>query len=237
MEEERIIQVEAFYNGRLSKDDQQQFMRDLEEDPALKRVFEEYELCLSVIDRQVEKELRSKFDTWRAPQKESKTRTLFVMMSIAASLLLLISFYFIFVSSKPNTADQLAYDVYTLPKSPGSTMGEGDQHWLQGKEAYNNKDFHRAISEWSAIKNPTPEETYYLAHSYFNIRDYAKAEALFRQVALGTSVYNYPADWYLTLSYLALNKKDEFKKQLDKIIVDKDHPYNSEARELIRKMQ
>jgi hypothetical protein len=76
-----------------------------------------------------------------------------------------------------------------------------------------------------------------LAHSYFNGKKYDQAVFLFQQLTSGSSVYNYPSDWYLALSYLALNDHDKSRKQLEAILKDKDHPYYAEAAQLKKKMR
>lgn len=236
MEEGYIKRVEAYINRKLNEDERRRFEADLKNDQALRIIFDEYTLAMAVIDQQVENDLRSKFQTWRADNQPDKSRMLVVFMSIAASLLLLITVYFFISSPSVNKGAQLALDVYTLPKSSGSTMGESDRHLSLGRQAYDNKEFQQAIAEWSAIEAPTPEVTYYLAHSYFNVKEYDQAALLFQRLASGSSVYNFPSDWYLVLSYMALDDREKGIQQLEKIINDKDHPYHLEAQQLKTKL-
>lgn len=236
MEEEYIKRVEAYVNRRLREDERVQFEADLTSDQGLKNIFDEYSLAMAVVDRQVENDLRLKFQTWRTNSKRGKSRMLVISMSIAASLLLLITFYFLILSPPVTESKQLALDVYTLPKSSGSTMGESDQHLSMGRQAYDNNNFQQAIAEWSTVTTLTPEVTYYLAHSYFNIKKYDEAALLFQRLASSSSVYNFPSDWFLALSYLALDNHERGMRQLEKIVNDKDHPYRQEAQQLKAKV-
>lgn len=235
MEEEYIKRVEAYLSRRLSEGERVQFEAELNSDQVLKNIFDEYTLAMVVIDRQVENDLRLKFKTWRVENKRARSRTLVLWSSMAASLLLLITFFFIF-SPPVSKSKQVALDVYTLPKSSGSTMGESDQHLSMGRQAYDNSDFQQAIVEWSTVTAPTPEVTYYLAHSYFNTKKYDEAASLFQRLASSSSVYNFPSDWYLALSYLARDNHEKGMQQLAKMVKDKDHPYHHEAQQLRAKL-
>lgn len=230
--EEYISRAERYLRHDLDEAGRRQFEADMKEDAELKDIYQKCKFAMDVINNQVESDLREKFGHWKKERSQATRRTLYWYSAIAASILLLISFYFILTSPQQKSGAQLAHELYSLPKGPGSVMGDADIHWSKGAEAYNRGDFKEAAAEWAYIDNPGPETTYYLAHSYFNSSQYAKASAAFDKLSTGTSVYNYPADWFLALSLLAEEKEELSRAQLGKMISDQRHPYYEDALKL-----
>lgn len=232
MEQDYINRVETYLTGSLSKEDKKQFEKDLENDSNLQQAFQECILAIDVIDNQVAKDLKLKFTEWNQ-EKEKFNIWRSPILKIAASIVLVVGVFFIFFQESGSLSNEkISQKYYNLPNIPSSSLGTVDQQWSKGLEAYRKKLYDEAITAWVPIKNSSPEVNYYLAHSYFNIQDYKSAATLFEELSRGTSVYSFPSDWYLTLSYLAVDDIMLYKKNLHEIIGDKDHPFYSDANSL-----
>jgi len=234
MEDQYVNRVETYIRGDMTEREAKQFEEELETNSVLADVYREYTLATEAVDQQVEMDLKDQFEAWeREEDKRPKGVVIPLFMKIAASLIILVGVsYLIFHKSKTLTGEQLALKEYKLPESQGSTMGEGNELWSVGLWAYENKDYAEAIKNWSELENPNPEMLYYLAHAYFNTGQYDNALSLFKELSNGTSTYNYSSDWYLLLTYLAADHKEEFDQLVAKISDDPNHPYQKDAIEL-----
>ena len=94
MNSKHTSRVESYFKKSLSDKELKQFVNDLENDPELRKVFEEHKLAMDVIDHQAEKELRSKFADWNKAGRSNKVRSLNIYIGLAASILLLVGLYF-----------------------------------------------------------------------------------------------------------------------------------------------
>jgi tetratricopeptide (TPR) repeat protein len=238
MDQQHINRVEAYFGKQMSGEQIRQFKHDLSHNAELKQVYFEYQLAMDAVDQQVEEELRDQFKTWdRKGKAEKPLRWLTPnFWKIAASLALIACLYYLLISSDQFlNGEELSISYYELPVSPGGNMGKGEEKWSNGIQAFEKKDFDEAIAEWTQIEKPSAEQTYYLAHAYFNTNKYAQAAPLFKILSEGTSVYSFNAEWYLALSYLALNSKAEFMDEIAIITKNPYHPYLEEAIELRKK--
>ncbi|GEM_PF-2503210 len=236
MEQDNVNKVESYFRDELTPGEKEQFLKEMDENPELERLYSEYMLSMEAIDQQVETELRDQFNEWEGnvENEKSKVRFMPIIWKVAATLILLAVAYIVFyqVNIETTSGDKLALSEYQLPESPGSTMGDGNAQWSEGIRFFESNDFNGAVDSWSAIENPNPEMQYYLAHAYFNIGDYNEAANLFQALSEGNSVYGYSSDWYLLLTYMANNQQNDFNKQLARISDDPTHPYLEDALDL-----
>lgn len=232
--EEHIARVEAYFRHELSDSEVTELKSDLQKDDDLHNLFKEYQLAFDVVDREAEKDLREKFKDWEISKSPSKSG--FSTLGIAASIVLLIGFYFVFIYEDDITSLELAESYYAIPEAPSNSMGDSDQEWSDGVFAFGNGDFTSAIQQWEKISDPTYEQSYFLGHAYFNVNAYNQSAQSFLTLSDGTSSYALASKWYLALSYLALEDHEAFERiTLD--IMDESNPYNSEMNALYGKYQ
>lgn len=229
MEKQYVEKANAYFKHQLSSDEQVKFEKEIEADPELRQFVEEYQLAIDAIDYNEEAVLKDKFSTWRKNEKKTSIRRLIVYSSIAASIAILLGFFINSYFSGPKTYQELAYQNYYLPESPGASMGDSQLHWNQGINAFKTKDYQIAIQEWEQIPGSDPEINYYLGHAYFNVKDYQKASVIFNALSKETSIYSFPSDWYLLLCYLSENNIEMYNHQSDKILANKEHPFYNDA--------
>jgi len=237
MNEELNNKIDAYFKHALSKAESDAFERDIQNNPELSRLMDEYRLAMDVIDQQQENELRLKFSSWKQDEKQVVVRSITPYLAIAASILILVGLYIFYDKSKPATYTQIALQYYNLPGSPEYSMGLEQIHWQKGIELYTNKDFKQAAHEWVQITDANPEVKYYLAHCYFNLKEYNQATSLFKELSEGTSVYSYPSDWYIVLSLLSNGDIEQATDVIEKIIAAKEHPYYSQTSDLKAKIK
>jgi tetratricopeptide (TPR) repeat protein len=232
MEKQYVEKANAYFKHQLSPDEQVKFEKEIEADPGLRQFMEEYQLAIDAIDHNEEAILRDKFSTWRKNEKKTSIRRLIVYSSIAASIAVLFGFFISTYFSGPKTYQKLAYQNYHLPESPGASMGDSQLHWNKGIDAFKAKDYQIAIQEWDQIPEPDPEINYFLGHAYFNVKNYKKASEIFNVLSKQTSIYSFPSDWYLLLSYLSEDNIEKYNQQSDKILKNKEHPFYNDALKL-----
>lgn len=232
MDEKKINRIEAYLNNAMDVAERKQFEQDVLNDQELEQLLDEHRLVLDVIDQQEENNLRAKFTDWNKEKNQNKTRRIAVFMALVASITLLLGIYFFNYKLKSESYYQLASDFYRLPDTPAHSMGAGQMHWEKGLISFSEESYHKAINEWNKIENPNAEINYYLAHAYFNVNDFGRAVTIFKDLSEGTSVYGYPAVWYLLLTLLASEDTIRFNNQIELILANKDHPYYMDAVEL-----
>jgi hypothetical protein len=237
MEEQQLKQVEAYFKRKMTFEENEKFEEDIRKNSELKRIVDEYQLTMDVIDQQEEIILKEKFIQWKKAEKKTITPRLVFYSSIAATIAVLFGIFAIKSLSGPNTYKELAYTSYQLPDSPSASMGDSQIHRNAGIMAFKTNSFQEAVEEWSQMEVTDSEIDYYLAHSYFNLELFSKASVLFNEIAKGTSTFNYPSDWYLLLCYLSEGNMVEFNQQMEKIITDKQHPYYDDAVSLKEKLK
>ncbi len=236
MEEQQLKQVEAYFKRNMTSEEHEKFEKRIYNDSDLKRIVDEYQLTMDVIDLQEERILKEKFVRWKQTEKKTIVRRLVLYSSIAACIAVLFGMFIIKSLSQPKTYQELAFASYQLPESPSSSMGDSQVHRNAGIMAFKVKSYQEAIDEWSQMEETDPEIKYYMAHAYFNLNLFQKASVLFNEIAKGTSTFNYPSDWYELLCYLSHEDLENYNQQMDKILNDKNHPYYRDARKLKEKL-
>lgn len=237
MEEQQLKQVEAYFKRQMTFGENEKFEEKIRKNSELKRVVDEYQLTMDVIDQQEETELKEKFNQWKQGEKKTITRRLVFYSSVAASIAILFGIFAIKSLSGPDNYRELAYSNYQIPGSPSASMGDSQVHRNAGISAFKIKSYQEAINEWSQMDAKDPEINYYMAHAYFNLELFQKASVLFNEIAKGTSTFNYPSDWYLLLCYLSAEDMIKFNQQLDKILNDEQHPYYDDGVKLKEKLK
>ena len=240
MDQEYINKVEAYIGGKLTAEEKRTFDNELVENSDLAQVYREFVLAMDVVDQREETELKEKFRSWdRSEVDNSRSIKFFpVLWKVAASFILFAGIYSVYLQTVQSfdSYAELALSKYEIPESPGRTMGDTNELWSTGLDAYEKEDFGSAIENWTTIEKPTPEMQYFLAHAYFNYEEYENAAALFENLAINSN-YKNNSDWYLLLTYLTMDNLDLFNVQFEKIKKVPNHPFIKDALKLKKKSQ
>ncbi len=184
------------------------------------------------------------------PRRKQKTaaRVPWRLMAIAASFLLVLSFWFTpFQSSQINPHASLAELELAdepHPMSLDRVLDDKSQELiLPFLNAYAEGDFPRAVVRGEELQRQFGLQTidrFFLGLSYLYSQDYAKATPMLAQTVTeieGQTDFSFRDDtyWYYSLALLKENKVDMAIDQLQKISSTHDH--YKKARELIRILQ
>jgi hypothetical protein len=97
----------------------------------------------------------------------------------------------------------------------------GDQNLKAAQEAFNAKDYKKAVVAFDKITDfRDPELQLFYAISLIETNNYPEAQLFLDQLRNGNSVYKHKATWYLALSYLKQDKKEACKSTLKEIPAD-----------------
>jgi len=112
----------------------------------------------------------------------------------------------------------------------------------KAKEAYQKGAFQEAIDLLSSVETDTPnylEAKKVLGHAYFRNEDYAAAGRAFQEVIdSGYPAFAEEVAWERLLGYLALGEteNDAFRKLIQEMIEDPEHPDHANAMALSRRL-
>ena len=235
MDQNKIERLDAYLREDLDVTERRRFEKELDEDKELFEMFVENKVAMDLVDRQIQLEMEEQFADWEKEKHEGGKHRFISpgLYRIAASLIFFVGLlYVLFQYTYQPTYHEVAIEQYKLPADPGSTMGEGDQLWSEGLEAFRSSDFEEAISIWIQIDPPRSESQYYLAHAYYNNNQPQEAAKIFRNISESSSIYSFDADWYLLLNYLSMEDEEKVKTQLQRISNAPDHPYKEDAQRI-----
>ncbi|HOK52202.1 MAG TPA: hypothetical protein PLD12_01070 [Bacteroidales bacterium] len=181
-------------------------------------------------------------------EKERKHRTLFsnnrgmrnIYLAIAASVVILIGIVgvirFTAVASGKNYED-IFYSYYqpypvTYQSRDAQQGNEGNLLSL-ALQAYENKEFYKAITLFSNVETSIPDCTlmaaFYKGISCIEVSDYKNAIQSFHKVINAPyNTYTASAHWYVALTWLKLNNVEESRKHLN-WLVKNDRQLNTKA--------
>lgn len=244
MDEKTIRLFDDYLQGALSPEAKKAFESRLKTDPALNDAF--------IIFRDVNQHLRhhhseeratfkstletiadQHLDALVAPKKEVKViRFNPWKYAIAASVVLLIGFMFMYQPGQPLYADY----AFNEPISLVERDGEGTA-FAKAETAFNAKKYQEAITYFDAIlasDSANAEVQYYKGIALVEIENYEQADAIFSQLADGNTLYKHKATWYNALSKLKQGDENACKQLLEKIPVSAED--YEVAQELLKKL-
>ena len=121
-------------------------------------------------------------------------------------------------------------------KAHFTERSEGDTNLKKAQEAFNNKEYQKAVDSFEQIsKEELGDESYlYYAISLIEVNEYYKSESILGKIKEGNSVYKEKAIWYLGLSKLKQKKYADCKAILEKL--SKEAEDYDKAQEIIKKI-
>jgi tetratricopeptide (TPR) repeat protein len=144
--------------------------------------------------------------------------------------------------SKENNRDEIYYMTYAenLYKEPSLSTLRGSNPntlLLEANDAFIDKDYQKVVAILKDIEPLDPqyaETKVILAHSYFKLKQYEKAQLIFKELIKTGNPYTEDAEWFLLLCYLTNFSKN--KKNIDinlqNILKDSLHKHYNQAQEL-----
>jgi len=148
-----------------------------------------------------------------------KLRLIRPLLVAAASIVLLIGFFYLYPSDvSPSHLATQYVETQTL-QHPGSFKGVSivNQSRTQGIIAFNNGDFKQAIIHFEEISAPNDEDTYYLGLAHLKVGQYKDAAVKLEQSANNTSRFHEEVNWFLALTYILDGRSADALSYLSKI--------------------
>ena len=249
-----------FLNDEMDKAESQAFKARLESEPELKAEVEYYRKAkqgfdtlkaeafqenLEAWESEIEEETEAKSDNVRDinPAKGRSGRGIFPLLAMAASIVAtILIFWFVIQSSSGLTTDDILASYTPEHEMPLVRNTDGSEHRLkEGIIAYTEERFGDAAQYFESIPATDPQYTdaqMYLGYAMFEDGRYRQAISAFEIVEQANSPrFSDKADWFIALSYLALDKNEEWRSNLNRIAGDDSHQYNKEAFEIIGKLE
>lgn len=217
MQDQDYILFEDFLSGNLDQRAAQAFESRLETDSIFNESFETYKNASQFVEnhyKNAEKteDFKNQLDSVSSnyfknkSTKKAKTKRINPWFySMAAAAILVIGFFIGQQFSNPIYDDYANYGTISL-----IVRGNQDAILQKAETAFNNHNYRDAESYFAELLETDSnniEWQLYQAVSLVELKEYNKADALFRDISKTPSVYKNKAMWYLALS--KLKQKDE----------------------------
>ena len=247
MKDQDYIQYEAYLSNELSKDKAVEFKNRLKRDSEFNKAFNiykelhvflehkfEYENTTDAFKSNLKTISNSHFNkTETTSKKTQKGKSFnFYKYTIAACIIVLFGIFTFNQFSSPVYADYANYDAISL-----TVRGENDDLLKQAENAFNSKDFKKALKLFDEIYDKdilNYEIKLYKSIALIEANQFLEAEKLLRDIEGSNSAYKNKAKWYLALSKLKQKDYDACLKILKTIPEDADD--HKQAKKLIKKI-
>lgn len=236
---DKDILLNNYFEGNLSEEEKQQFDELLSNDSEFKTEFEfqkKAKVAVVLSERQKLKNQLKEIENSRKLKNKNKT-----WLSIAASIVVVLSLGFIFFWNSSTTNDDLYADFYeTFPNIEApTTRGENNLNIKsEAFYAYDSKDYKKATELFSEIYKveKTDYAIFYIGLSEMELNEHKKAINTF-SLFEGDSNNNfyYYVKWYKALCYLKENDIENSKKLLNEVTKN-TNPFQLKSKELLSKL-
>lgn len=239
MKEEIYLLFDQYLQGELSEKDRLDFEKQLSENAELKSEFETF--------KEVQLQLETKFDfavdreTFEAnlknisrdyfKPKKAKLISMKPYVYMAAATVILLLGLFLFHPSEPKFEDYNQFENAYLTE-----RGEGLELVKEAENAFNAKDYKRAIPLFEAVlkEKQSAEIQYFYGISLLENNQIKQAEAEFNQIKSGNSVYKNKAIYALALAKL---KQKDYKSCKEILLeIPSDYEHYDKVQELLDKL-
>lgn len=213
--------IDAYLNGELNAEDQQQFEQELRSNAQLQEQVNAYRLLNSTVGKhqqaeQTLPELKQILDPLthqyfkKGKAKVVTMRRTMYMLAAAASVVLIL------LLALPGTSP----DSYSFDDMPGAIVRGAEDEKAKAAQLFNNKQYSEAATAFTKLKATAPADAtvdFYLGLSLLKTEKYAEALPLFETLANGASVYAEDANFFTALSAYHLQQNEKAKQYADKV--------------------
>ncbi|MFK7923081.1 MAG: tetratricopeptide repeat protein [Bacteroidia bacterium] len=239
----RYRRLDAYFEETLSETESKEIELLIETDTAWQNAYQQmYETRQAIRSYQLatlKNDLRSQYeqDNQEKVHFLSQIPTSFYY-GAAAILLLLVMVWLLPI--QPSTTNQSLYVAHFEPMIDIVTyLGPDKDSLMSAMEYYNQQDYSNAIIWLEKLSDhhaTYPLARLYLANAYLSSGQYTKAEPPLRSL-LSDTTYNEYAQWYLVLSLLGQERREEAKNLL--INLDDSEPVfkANSIKELLAKLE
>jgi predicted negative regulator of RcsB-dependent stress response len=224
MDEALYIAFENYLNNGMQHQERLEFENQLENDAVIKEKFELYKETTrflavkfdpNTIDFKKNLETISR-EHFAETKSKPKIITFRPWQYAVAATVVIVFGILLTISGNPGYGDYSQHEnAYFVERSTA------DENLKDAQNAFNNKDYQKAIVSFEKAPDLTsPEVQYYYAIALIETNHYKRAALYLNNIRSGNSVYKDKATWYLALSSLKQKKFDECKAYLGQIPAD-----------------
>lgn len=239
--------IEAYLSNSLSTEDSIAFEQELTANTELQQEVEKHRIMHTILADQDTLAFKEKLISISAKIKQEETANTalltnrFSLFKIAASIVVLSGVGVLLwhiVYTKNQTRDLDLYSAYYEPYPVEDIIrGKVNKDAEKVVKHYNNGSYDSVV--YTLEKHPGLKEhqalQIYLGNSYLNTNQEEKAAKEFKTIT-GKGKYYEIAQWYLSLTYLKLNKSGKTKTLL-KEIIQYNGAYKNKAHRLLMAME
>lgn len=208
MDNQQSENIEKYLLGTLSSESKIAFERQLEEDADLREKLASTKLVIEATkSRGLELELKEIHKELYHEKPVSKR--LYWTLGIAASIILILTFFFI-LSNSGNEKNLFQQYFSPFPDYITSRESKADGSWEKGMQFYTNRDYTKAIDHFKKSNIPNEHEAdllFYKGVSYLAVGNSQEAMNTFSELEIKSDKYKEQIKWYVALAYLSSNEK------------------------------
>ncbi|MDX1938932.1 MAG: tetratricopeptide repeat protein [Saprospiraceae bacterium] len=239
--------IERYLSDELNGTEKLILDQRLTEDESFAEEFQRRQIAHTTLDYMIAKNLKAQLQELERENKgkvvaiNKNRQKRLVILSLAASILLIVTFFFIIPQNSMSNAE-LASAYYESPDLTirGSETTSPNQELLaSGIIALENKEYAKAIATLESVPENNPYyilAQYYLGHAFFAAGQYEQATASFVRVRTSEDIrYQEDAEWYELLSCLA--QEADCNALLNKLSTNPNHIYYGKALEIKKQIK
>lgn len=184
------------------------------------------------------KYIKSKFDEFEREKKnQSKSRFISTYLAVAASVaLVLISSIFYFNNDNFDARTAFLENYEPFPVRP--SVRNDQNQLLPGLQFYKEGKYQEAIPLLEQESKNNVINCIYLSNAYIETGNYHKAKEVLKSYIpeIEDKVIRRYANWYLGLTYLALNEPENAEDQFE-LLAENKGPFQQQSLKLVEKLK
>ena len=213
--------IDAYLNGELTAEEQQQFEQELRSNTQLQEQVNAYRLLNSTVGKHQQAEqtlpqLKQILDPLTHQYFKKEKAKVFTMKRTMYMLAAAASIVLILLVALPGTSP----DDYSFDDMPGAIVRGTETDKAKAAQLFNNKQYTEAAKAFQQLKTTSAADAsvdFYLGISLLKTEQYAEALPLFETLANGTSVYAEDANFFAALSAYHLKQNDKARQYAEKV--------------------
>jgi len=227
---------DALLSQTLDKSTENQYLEEINSDPAIKAEFESYKDAYALANILERRSIKDKIqqisdNSETVMQKSTKwKKPLLLLLSFLGLITLLY-----LLNSKPKQVKPTQFAEEYFSPYPDKVTSMGENTLDMG--AYNRKDYSAAINIFKA--NEGFESRFYQAICELALKDYVSAETTLSAIQQDVpNTYSKAFEWYLAMAKIGNNKVDEAIPFLENFANSQNSNYQKEAaKELLKSLR
>lgn len=243
--EDPFDHIEAYLSGNLSAADHARFEALMAEDQNLRDKVAQQKQLLHGIEMGFNRELKDLLveEESRLPARKTKEnsriRSLFPVVGMAAAVAIFIVAFFIFRNNAADTSELYAryYQPYPNLEQPVTRSAESGANPYA---LYERAAYAEALAQFSALKSDRPDDPailFYSAICQLELGSTDDAVTLFKELlGLEDNKYTRPAKWYLAMAHLKSDQASNAISVLNEL-TGMDDAYAQKADQILTALQ